>query len=28
VVNSLEIAGVLQPGIDLDKLLDTEVVPA
>ena len=28
VVNSLEIAGVLQPGLDLDKLLDTEVVPA
>jgi len=28
VVNALEIGGVLQPGLDLDTLLDTEVVPA
>jgi NitT/TauT family transport system substrate-binding protein len=27
VVNALEIGGVLQPGVDLDTLLDTEVVP-
>lgn len=27
VVNALEVGGVLQPGIDLDALLDTEVVP-
>jgi NitT/TauT family transport system substrate-binding protein len=28
VVNALEIGGVLAPGLDLDTLLDTEVVPA
>jgi hypothetical protein len=28
VVNALEIGGVLEPGVDLDTLLDTEVVPA
>ena len=28
VVNALEVGGVLAPGLDLDTLLDTEVVPA
>jgi NitT/TauT family transport system substrate-binding protein len=28
VVNALEVGGVLEPGLDLDTLLDTEVVPA